>query len=122
MKTATAISAMMTNVLSVAKIPPMVMKTTHMARIAPRIVKMMAAGGDPGRPRRVGAEHRRRVCQHPGDPPWRAVELEADPAGKHRSAPAGWPLRRGMFVQLSPYGGVLWLTGTAPTLSVRGRE
>lgn len=56
------------------------------------------------------------------DPPWRAVELEADPAGERKSVAAGWPLRRGTFVQLSPYGGLLWLTGTAPTLSVRGRE
>jgi hypothetical protein len=39
MKTATAINPMMKNVLSVAKIQPMLMKTNHMARIAPRIVR-----------------------------------------------------------------------------------
>jgi hypothetical protein len=56
------------------------------------------------------------------DPPWRAAELVADPADKLPSVPAGWPLRRGTFVQMSPHGGLLWLTGTAPTLSVRGSQ
>lgn len=56
------------------------------------------------------------------DPPWRAVELKADPANERGSIPADWPLPRGTFVQLSPYGGLLWLNGTAPTLSTRGRE
>ncbi len=41
MKTAIAISPMMTNVLSVAKIPPAAVKASHMARIAPRIVPMI---------------------------------------------------------------------------------
>jgi hypothetical protein len=56
------------------------------------------------------------------DPPWRAVVLEANPANERGSVPADWPLPRGTFVQLSPYGGLLWLNGTAPTLSTRGRE
>ena len=40
MKTAIAISPMMTNILSVAKIPPATVTTSQMARIAPRIVPM----------------------------------------------------------------------------------
>src|SRR6266699_3759598 len=40
MKTAIAISPMMTNALSVAKIPPATVTTSQMARIAPRIVPM----------------------------------------------------------------------------------
>lgn len=55
------------------------------------------------------------------DPPWRAVQLEADPSHEHKSVPSDWPLPRGSFMQLSPHGGLLWLNGTAPTLSVRGR-
>ena len=41
MKTAIAISPMMTNVLSVATIPPAAVKASHMTRIAPRIVPMI---------------------------------------------------------------------------------
>jgi hypothetical protein len=41
MKTAIAISAMMRNVLSVAKIPPATVMTSQMARIALRIVPMI---------------------------------------------------------------------------------
>ncbi len=41
MKTAIAISPVMRNVLSVAKIPPAAMKASQMARIAPRIVHMI---------------------------------------------------------------------------------
>ena len=40
-KTAIAISPMMTNVLSVATIPPATVTASHMARIAPRIVPMI---------------------------------------------------------------------------------
>jgi len=58
MNTAIAISPMMTNVLSVAKIPPAAVTASHMARIAPRIVPMkrpmspvcrqVYADGEPG--------------------------------------------------------------------------
>ena len=41
MKTTTAISPMMKNVLSIAKIQPIAMKASQMARIAPRIVPMI---------------------------------------------------------------------------------
>jgi hypothetical protein len=41
MKTASAISAMMRNILSVAKIPPATVTTSQMARIAPRIVPII---------------------------------------------------------------------------------
>ena len=41
MKTAIAISAMMRNVFSVAKIPPATVTASQMARIAPRIVPMI---------------------------------------------------------------------------------
>jgi hypothetical protein len=41
MKTAIAISPMMRNVLSVAKIPPAAVKASQMARIAPRIIPMI---------------------------------------------------------------------------------
>ena len=41
MKTAIAISAMMRNVLSVAKIPPATVAASQMARIAPMIVPMI---------------------------------------------------------------------------------
>ncbi len=41
MKTAIAISPMMRNVLSVAKIPPAAVKASQMARITPRIVPMI---------------------------------------------------------------------------------
>ena len=41
MKTAIAISPMMANVLSVAKIPPAAVTASQMARIAPRIVVMI---------------------------------------------------------------------------------
>ena len=79
MKTAIAISPMMTNVLSVAKIPPAIVTTSQMARIAPRIVPMtrpmspvclaflagdsrVGAGravGPPGMPGRTAPGHRR---------------------------------------------------------------
>ena len=58
MTTAIAISPMMTNVLSVATIPPAAVTASHMARIAPVIVPMIRpmslvcrriyAGGEPG--------------------------------------------------------------------------
>ena len=41
MKTAVAISPMMRNVLSVAKIPPAAVTASQMARIAPRIIPMI---------------------------------------------------------------------------------
>jgi hypothetical protein len=41
MKTAIAVSPMMRNVLSVAKIPPAAVKASQMARIAPRIIPMI---------------------------------------------------------------------------------
>ncbi len=41
MKTTTAISPIMKNVLSIPKIQPMAMKATQMARIAPRIVHII---------------------------------------------------------------------------------
>ena len=41
MKTTTAISPIMKNVLSIAKIQPMAMKASQMARIAPRIVHII---------------------------------------------------------------------------------
>jgi hypothetical protein len=49
------------------------------------------------------------VRQRPGGPPWRAVALEANPANQRKSVPFDWPVPRGSFVQLSPYGGLLWL-------------
>ena len=60
MKTTIAISPMMRNVLSVAKIPPAAVKTSHMARIAPRIIPMMR----PISPVCARASGRRRIRGH----------------------------------------------------------
>lgn len=56
------------------------------------------------------------------DTPWRAVELEADRDPERRSRPASWPVQRGTLLQLSPRAALLWLTGTAQGMSVRGTQ
>jgi hypothetical protein len=62
MKTAIAISPMMTNVLSVAKIPPATVTASQTARIAPMIVPMIrpmysVCAGSPAGGGLVGAWH-----------------------------------------------------------------
>ena len=105
MKTAIAISPMMTNVLSVAKIPPATMTTSQMARIAPRIVPMTrpmspvcarrswqptaaparAGRGPPGMPGRTAPGHRRSSPAGAGH-----VVTAGLPGPARTSGPARW--------------------------------
>ncbi|CCH88518.1 Conserved hypothetical protein; putative Ribonuclease domain [Modestobacter italicus] len=51
---------------------------------------------------------------------WRGVVLEQGIGGA-RSAPGSWPVERGTMQQLSGRAALLWVSGTAPTMSLRGR-
>ncbi len=54
-----------------------------------------------------------------GRTPWRAVALDADP--RARSKPSQWPVQRGTLQYLSGTEALLWVTGTAPRMSLSGR-
>jgi hypothetical protein len=54
-----------------------------------------------------------------GHTPWRGVLLDAG-KGEAVSQPHDWPVDRGTFQQLDGRSGLLWVSGTAPRMSLKG--